>query len=206
MTNTTRNREKKFIGRHLMVKGRYVEDILSGKKKATIRKGIVIPKYEEIIVHGGGKPVAKIKVVKVTHKKLNELTDEDALKDGFKNKEELVRELKKVYPGITDNDWVTIIEFDLVQRLDHLEPEHPYLGLSPADLARLGLRYLDKELSQKDKQILLDLTRTNSIRMTALRLFGTLNKRYIIRKVLRKTLEKLVEKGIIKTRKKNREK
>ncbi|MCD6301218.1 MAG: ASCH domain-containing protein [Staphylothermus sp.] len=201
-----RNREKKFIGRHLMVKGKYVEDILTGKKKATIRKGIVVPKYEEIIVHGGGKPVAKIKVTKVTHKRLHELTNEDALKDGFKNKEELIRELKRVYLELTDNDWVTIIEFDLVQRLDHLEPEHPYLGLTPADIARLGLRYLDKELSQKDKQILLDLTRTNSIRMTALRLFGTLNKRYIIRKVLRKTLEKLVEKGVIKTQKKHGEK
>ncbi|MCD6196101.1 MAG: ASCH domain-containing protein [Staphylothermus sp.] len=201
-----RNREKKFIGRHLMVKGKYVEDILTGKKKATIRKGIVIPKYEEIIVHGGGKPVAKIKVTKVTHKKLNELTNEDALKDGFKNKKELIKELKRVYPELTDNDWVTIIEFDLVQRLDHLEPEHPYLGLEPADIARLGLRYLNKELNQKDKQILLDLTRTNSIRMTALRIFGTLNKRYIIRKVLRKTLGKLIEKGVIKTQKKRGEK
>ncbi|HIC98413.1 MAG TPA: ASCH domain-containing protein, partial [Pyrodictiaceae archaeon] len=39
----------KFLGRHLMVKGEYVDNILSGKKRATIRLGIVKLRYKELI-------------------------------------------------------------------------------------------------------------------------------------------------------------
>jgi len=37
----------KFIGRHLMLKGEYIEKVLNGEKKATIRKGVYKPKYDE---------------------------------------------------------------------------------------------------------------------------------------------------------------
>ena len=196
--------ERKFLGRHIMIKGKYINDLLSGKKKATIRKGIVIPKYKEMIVHGGGRPVAKIRINKVYHKKLKELNDNDAVKDGFKNKAELIKALETVYPGIKPDDWVTIIEFDVIQRLDNIKSEEPYMGLTPGDLARIALRYLQDEFTEKDREILLDLTRTNSIRATALRLFNSLEKRYIVRKTLKKALRKLLERGIIKnTEKKN---
>jgi len=181
-----------------MIKGKYVKDLLEGRKNATIRYGIVKPKYREVIVHGGGRPIAKIIIKRVYHKKVKELTDEDAAKDGFSSVNELINELKKVYPQISSDDWVTILEFDVVQRLDHLKPEDPYMGLKPVDIARIALRYLDRDLTEEDKKILMDLTRTGSIRLTAKRLFGDLNKRYIVRRVLRKALNKLVEKNILK--------
>ncbi len=187
----------KFLGRHLMVKGRYVKLILSGKKTATIRLGIVKPKYREIIVHGGGKPVAKIEIVSVKHKKVKELTNEDAVKDGFRSKDELIKELEKVYDGITLDDWVTIIEFRVVQRLDNLPLQDPYMGLSPADIARLALRYLSNELGDDEKKVLLDLTRTESIRKTAYRIYGSIAKRYIVRRILKKVLNKLVDKNLL---------
>ncbi len=189
---------KKFLGRHLMVKGRYVGLILSGKKTLTIRYGIVKPKYREIIIHGGGRPIAKAEIVRVYHKKVKELTDNEALKDGFSSREELLRELNEIYGSIGDEDFVTAIEFRVVQRLDNLPLEHPYMGLEPGDLARLALRYLDKELTDKDREILIDLTRTNSIRATAIKLFGGMEKRYIVRRTLKKVLQKLVERRLIK--------
>lgn len=190
--------KKRFIGRHLMVKGKYVDLILSGKKTLTIRLGIVKPRYEEIIVHGGGRPIAKVKVTRVYHKRIKELSDNDAAKDGFRSREELVKELKRIYEDLDENDWVTLIEFKVIQRLDQLSQEHPYMGLEPADLARLGLRYLSNELNAEEKKILLDLTRTNSIRATAYRLFGGIEKRHIVRRVLRKILNKLKDKGLIR--------
>lgn len=183
-----------------MVKGKYVDMILKGEKTATIRKGVVKPKYKEIIIHGGGRPIAKVSIEKVYHKKLKDLTDEEAIKDGFKNKEELVNELRKVYPDLRDDDYITVIEFRLIQRLDHLSTEDPYLGLTPADIARIALRYLTNELTEQEKKILLDLTRTNSIRATALRLFGSINNRLLVRRTLRKATQKLIEKGILKKR------
>jgi len=189
---------KRFIGRHLMVKEKYVDLILEGKKTLTIRLGIVKPRYEEIIIHGGGRPIAKVKIIRVYHKRIGELSDDDAIKDGFENRKELINELRKIYEKIGDDDWVTLIEFKIVQRLDQLSQKHPYMGLEPADLARLGIRYLSNELSSEERKVLLDLTRTNSIRATSYRLFGGIEKRHLVRRILRKVLNKLKDKGLIK--------
>ena len=190
----------KFLGRHLMLKGEYVDDILSGRKRATIRLGIVKLKHQELIVHGGGRPVAKIRVRNVRYKRVSELSDEDAAIDGFSSKEELLDALRRAYGDIKPDDYVTIIEFDVVQRLDQLPVEDPYMGLEPADIARLALRYLQDEFSEEDVKILMDLTRTNSIRATAFRLYKDLGKRWRVRKVLRRALRLLVERGYLKVK------
>jgi hypothetical protein len=198
----------KFLGRHLMVKGEYVNDILAGRKRATIRLGVVRLRYPELIVHGGGRPVAKVKVLSVRYKKVSELTDEDAVKDGFKTRDELIEALKQTYGDVKPDDYVTIIEFEVIQDLTSLEPEDPYLGLKPADVARLALRYLRDQLSDEEVRILTELTRVESIRAAAIRLFGDLGKRWRIRKVLRRALRELVRRGLIgpaKTRQRGRE-
>lgn len=186
----------KYLGRHIMIKGKYIEQILNGSKKTTIRLGIVKPRYKEIIIHGGGRPIAKAIITKIYHKRVLELTDEDARLDGFSSREELLRGLREAYPDIRDDDWVTIIYFNITKRLDNLPITHPYRGLEPADIARLALRYLDR-LSDEDKRVLLDLTRTNSIRATAYRLYGGINQRWRVRKILKRALRKLEERGLI---------
>jgi len=188
-----------FLGRHIMVKGEYADKLLAGSKTTTIRLGIVKPKYREVIIHGHGRPLAKARITRVETKRVSELTEEDARKDGFNNLEELLEALKKVYGNIKSEDLVTIIELEITQRLDMLPPEDPYMGLEPADIARLSLRYLKALLTDEDIKILEDLTRTNSIRSTATRLYGSIQKRWKIRKTLRKALRLLREKGLIKT-------
>ena len=190
----------KFLGRHLMLKGEYVKDILSGRKRATIRLGIVKLKHNELIVHGGGRPVAKIRVTNVRYKRVSELTDEDAAIDGFSSKEELLEALRKAYGEIRPDDYVTIIEFDVVQRLDQLPVQDPYMGLEPADIARLALRYLQEEFNEEERRILLELTRTNSIRAVAYRLYRDLGKRWRVRRVLRRALRMLVERGYLRAK------
>ena len=187
----------KFLGRHIMLRGIYTDKLLRGEKRATIRRGLVKPKYSELIVHAGGKPVAKVKITRVYYKKLKELGDYEAKMEGYDRAEDLIRELKRVYGGLKDDDYVTVIEFEVVQRLNQLEPEDPYLGLKPADIARIALRYLQNELSLFEREVLLDLTRTNSIRRTALRILKNLNKRYIVRGILRETLKLLISKNLI---------
>lgn len=190
----------KFIGRHLMVKGEYVDLILKGVKRTTIRLGIIKPKYNEIMIHGGGKPIALAKITNVEYKRINELTDEDARKDGFPSLKVLLKELRKSYGGIRPNDIVTIIEFIITKKLSDLDIKEPWLGLKPVEIARIALRYCEN-IPQEERKILEDLTRTKSIRKTATRLYGSINRRWKIRKVLRKYLDILVNKGIIKVRK-----
>ena len=48
-----------------MLKGEYIEKVLNGEKKATIRKGVYKPKYDEVIIHAGGRPIAKAKITRV---------------------------------------------------------------------------------------------------------------------------------------------
>ncbi|MEM4717812.1 MAG: ASCH domain-containing protein [Desulfurococcaceae archaeon] len=187
----------KFLGRHVMLKGIYIEKLLSGQKKATIRKGIYRPKYEEIIIHAGGRPVAKARITRVYYKKLRELCEYEAKIEGYDNVDDLIRELREVYGSIRDDDHLTIIEFEIIQRLDNLPSKDPYHGLTPSDVARIALRYLSSELSNIDKKILIDLTRTNSIRKTAVNLFNNLNKRTLVRRTLRKALRLLREKNLI---------
>ncbi|MEM1627952.1 MAG: ASCH domain-containing protein [Desulfurococcaceae archaeon] len=181
-----------------MLKGAYAEKVLKGIKKATIRRGIVKPKYEEVIVHAGGKPIAKIKITRMYFKKVKDLGDYEAKLEGYSTKDELINELKKVYKDIHDDEYMTIIEFEVIQRLDHLEPVDQYYGLSPGDIARIALRYISDELSDLDRKILLDLTKTNSIRQTCINVFKDLNKRKYVRKVLRNALRILIDKNIIK--------
>ena len=182
-----------------MVKGRFVDLILSGKKTTTIRLGRVVPKHDEIIIHGGGRPIAKAKIKRVVYKRVRELTEEDARKDGYNSLEELLQDLEDVYGRrVYPDDIVTIIEFEVIQTFTDLNPEDVYLGLNPIDIARIAYRYLRKELTEDEKKILEALLRYRSIREVSLKLFGSLGKRWIIRKVLRKCLRRLLEKGILK--------
>ncbi|HDN75503.1 MAG TPA: ASCH domain-containing protein [Acidilobales archaeon] len=181
-----------------MMKGEYARLLLSGKKRATVRLGKVIPKYDEVIIHSWGRPIAKARIVNVVHKKVRELTDEDAIKDGFKSREELINELKNVYGNVSPDDLVTIIELDIVQRFDKLIPEDPYLGLKPADIGRLALRYLRGKMEEDDLKILEELAKGKSIRKLAKELTGSPLNRGKIRKVLRKALRLLVREGILR--------
>jgi len=180
-----------------MVKGEYVDKILNGVKRATIRIGVVKPKYKDVIIHGGGRPIAKARIDKVIVKSVGELTDEDALIDGFRNRMELIRALKNVYGDIDESDKVTVIVFTVTRRIgDDEAVEDPYSGLEPGDIARIALRYL-RDLNEGDRRILQVLTQTNSIRRASIILYGSIEKRWIIRRVLRRVYKVLVGKGIL---------
>lgn len=93
----------------------FVPIILNGAKKTTIRRGIrsyPVGKVVELTVDS--KPFAMAKVKKVVVKRISELSDEDAVADGFSGKEELIKALKKIYGEINDSDFVTVVHFELI--------------------------------------------------------------------------------------------
>ncbi len=187
-----------YLRRHLMVRGEYARLLLRGEKRATIRLGKVVPRYDEVIIHSWGRPIAKAKIGRVYYKRVRELGDKEARLDGFRSREELLRELKRVYGDISDDDLVTIIELEVTQRFDELVSEDPYYGLKPQDIARLALRYLRDELSAEERSLLDKLARGKSIRQVALETAGSPTNRRVIRRVLRKALSLLVKRGVIR--------
>ena len=177
-----------------MLKAKYIPLILNGSKKSTIRLGKVDVRNKEFYINSGGKIIAKAVVREVKYKTVRELTDEDAKMDGFDNREELIRELRRHYGEISDDDWVTIIIFDILEILNIDEGGHG--GMKPKQISELALRYLP--LDQHEEMIHRKIIEYGSIRKAAKKIYGSLQMRWKIRNVLNKAYRELVERGIIK--------
>lgn len=165
-----------------MLSPKYVRLLFRGEKKSTVRPGL-LRVADRVYIHSRGKIVAIAEVEQVSYKRLSELTDEDAILDGFKSREELIEYLRRRYPGIKDSAIVTIIRFKNIEKTDMPE-DLQYGGLTPVEIATLALNKL--KLSNREQQILKAVVETGSIRKAALKLFGTVEKRGVIRRVLRR--------------------
>ena len=184
----------KWLGKHLMLKAKYAPLILNGSKKSTIRLGKVDVRNREFYINSGGKIIAKAVVKDVQYKTVRELTDEDAKLDGFKNREELIGELRRHYGKISDDDWVTIIIFDILEILNL--DESGYGGMKPKQISELALKYLP--LNEQEEMIHRKIIEYGSIRKAARKIYGSLQMRWKIRNALNKAYRELVERGIIK--------
>ena len=93
----------------------YVNMILNGKKRTTIRKGLKSYPIGKIVEFtADNKVFCKARILKAVVKRLKELNDKDAAIDGFKSKDDLVKALKKIYGNVKDDEFVTIIHFEVV--------------------------------------------------------------------------------------------
>jgi len=184
--------------RHLEFDGRYAEAILGGKKRATVRLGRRpnLKPGDEVLIHSGGRVIARAVVERVETKTVGELTDEDALLDGFSGKEELIRALKSHYRYVNDDSTAHVVVFRIVERFEKpvMSSDYAYEGNLPVEIAEKALKHL--ELSDEDRKLLELFLRAGSLRKAAYRL-GGMNKRYLIRDALRRAYEELKKRGIM---------
>jgi hypothetical protein len=95
----------------------YVGDILSGRKRATIRLGRKdLRKGMYVNLVASGRIFARGRIVRVEHKKLKELREEEIKKEGARNFRELLAELRRIYPAISPEDEITYIEWTITGR------------------------------------------------------------------------------------------
>ncbi len=101
--------------KRLIFKKEYAADIISGKKTSTVRMTSSLKAGDEVELYAGGIWLGTAKIKEVEVKKVRELTDEDALRDGFSNRDELVKTLKKIYGnrGLSESTEVKLIRFRL---------------------------------------------------------------------------------------------
>ncbi|QDA31860.1 ASCH domain-containing protein [Thermococcus indicus] len=184
--------------RHLEFDGRYAEAILSGRKRATVRLGRRpnLEPGDEVLLHSGGYAIGKAVIERVESKTVGELTDEDALLDGFSSREELIRALKSHYKHVDDDSIAHVIVFRLVERFEKpvMSSDYAYEGNLPVEIAEKALKHLD--LSDEDRELLELFLQAGSLRKAAHRL-GGMNKRYLIRDTLRRAYRELKRRGIM---------
>ena len=176
--------------KHLEFKRRYAKALIEGKKRLTIRKWTNLKEGDEVLVHSGGKIIGKAKISSIQKKHVSEITDEEAKLDGFKDAEELRREIERMgYDGE-----VYLIYFDF-EPLEAVNPHNLYYGDAELEeIARKSLEHL--ELDERDRKVLETFLKYGSIRRAARKL-GGVRKRGEIRKVLRKCYKQLLERSLI---------
>jgi carbamoyltransferase len=120
-----------FVRSELPLYKDFLERLRRGRKRSTIRyrKGAVelpsfnsLPLYEtpDYGVGDRSKPTAVVEITDIRYQIFGELTERDAVTDGFDSREEMRRELKEIYKELQDDEWVTIYSIELKE--DYLTP------------------------------------------------------------------------------------
>lgn len=134
----------------MLIDGAYKSRILKGDKVTTVRYGDyeVKPGSEiYLVLTPSDTAVARVRITRVEKKKVRELTNEDAKRDGFSDVGELLRELNRIYGELYGDDEVTVIGFEVVKRFDDGIPLKWLKGLNyrePEEIARLYLENREK--------------------------------------------------------------
>ncbi len=94
----------------IRLSGEFLPAVLEGRKVSTIRRGRRMYPLGDAVLRAANREVM-VRVERVRHSVLHNLTEEDALHDGFDNLEELLAALDRFYPELRPEDEVTIVEF-----------------------------------------------------------------------------------------------
>lgn len=118
MSNVEVTSERVYIyseNADIYFKHKFLEQIISGKKTSTTRKGIhIFPQGCIVNLNfGKGLPSIRAKIKHFEPKLLSQLNHEDAYRDGFSTVNGLTNELKLYYPQLDSNSVVTIIDFEI---------------------------------------------------------------------------------------------
>jgi len=174
---------------YIMLKKELWPLVKAGKKRITIRRFLKVKPGDEVLLHAGGKIVGRARIVLVYRKKLGEIGEEEARKEGIP-----LRKLKKMLEDMYGRDpdtELTVAEFDLLEVFDPpRDPEEEYYGsMTPQEIARMALEKKIVE-SEEERKILEELAEGKSIREIAFQM-GGLHRRRIIRRIVRKYRKKL---------------
>lgn len=94
----------------------YRDKILSGEKTSTIRLKTNFKVGERVQIIAGGEKLGEAEIISIKRKDLLSLTDEDAKKDGFKNRRELLKALKKHYGKLSLGTTVYVVSFKKLEK------------------------------------------------------------------------------------------
>ncbi|MEL9990907.1 MAG: ASCH domain-containing protein [Thermoproteus sp.] len=106
------------IGPLLSFKEKYLERVLSGAKRVTIRLGVLRPRFQLVYIACCGMLFGEAVITKVEYLRLKDLTPDILREEGFRDLDEALAELKALYPKIELDDLVSVVRFSLIRRYD----------------------------------------------------------------------------------------
>lgn len=101
-------------GAELRLSPRYVEAILTNRKRSTIREGvIVLPSNGDITFRfSRTAPPLQARVKGCSVKRVKDLSNQEIEMDGFNSRAELISELQRYYPQLSEESIITVICFE----------------------------------------------------------------------------------------------
>lgn len=97
---------------------KYYLKILNKDKTQTMRiasKRLDVRENDIVLaVFPGWKETLKIRILNIGYKQCKSITDEDAKREGFNNKEELLKDLQEFYPNLDKWDRLYYYRFELI--------------------------------------------------------------------------------------------
>jgi len=87
--------------------------VLRGKKLSTVRKGLRDYTLGDVLLETDpSRYTIHGTITKIELKKLSDLTDSDAKKEGYDSINSLLERVKQIYPEIQDDSEITVVDFD----------------------------------------------------------------------------------------------
>lgn len=149
------------LGLYLTFKSKYLKDVLKGTKRTTIRLGIIRPFHKKVLIECGGKLYGEAVIKSIRYVELSKLSEDDAIRDGFKNLKEMMADLKKIYPFLKGKDKMTIIEFEVTEVYPQPIPKL-MLNTDQSHIAKLALAYWP-HWNSRERKVLAELSVGKSI-------------------------------------------
>ncbi|MEZ0319818.1 MAG: ASCH domain-containing protein [Pyrobaculum sp.] len=110
------------LGPYLRFKEKYLENVLSGKKRVTVRYGVVRPKFTLVYIVCCDKIYGEAFITRVYYTKVEKLGEEVVEAEGFESREVLINELREIYGSVKEDDTVSVIFFTLVRKYEKPVP------------------------------------------------------------------------------------
>lgn len=103
------------LGPYIRFKPKYLENVLSGKKRVTVRYGVVKPRFNFVYIVCCNEIYGEAFITRVVYTRLGKVGEDVAAAEGLESREELVNELREIYGDLKDDDVVSVIYFTVVR-------------------------------------------------------------------------------------------
>lgn len=147
---------ERSLGLYLTFKSKYMKDVLRGTKKTTVRLGIIKFPRDRVFIACRGKLYGEAIIKNLRYVELSKLNEGDAIRDGFKNLNEMITDLKRIYPFLKKKDKMTIIEFEVTRIYSQPIPKS-VLNRDQSRIAKLALAYWP-HWNSKERKMLAELS------------------------------------------------